>query len=173
MSAFQQLQENPRNAQAFDTWYRKTYPQLYMAAFSITRGDRLLAEDLCHDAILAFLTRGGIASVADERGAMRYLYKTVTNAYISRLRRMRKEVTVDTPAAADDSEDSVLDKLLAREEYANFVEGLGADRQALLGMMLAETPLSEIARTLGISYSNAAGRVYKIRRVINDILGRS
>jgi RNA polymerase sigma factor (sigma-70 family) len=172
MSTFQQLQENPRNAQAFDTWYRKTYPELYMAAFRITRGDRLLAEDLCHDAILAFFTRGGITSVSDENGGLRYLRKTLTNAYISRLRRARTEMTAETLAAAD-AEDSVLDKLLAHDEYINFVEGLGADRQALLGMMLAGMPLSEIAQTLGISYSNAAGRVYKIRRVINEMLDRA
>lgn len=170
MSALQQLRENQHDGQAFDVWYRETYPQLYLAAFRITNGDRFLAEDLCHDAILAFLTRGGIQRVSDERGAMSYLYQSVANAYISRMRRARRELAANTPIPAAEAEDSVLDKLLAHEEYVGFVADLGADRQALLGMMLAEMPLSEIARALGISYSNAAGRVHKIRRIINEIL---
>lgn len=168
MSAFRQLKEDPQQRQAFDSWYRQTYPALFMSAFRMTHGDRPLAEDLCHDAILAFIARGGIHKVADEGHALAYLRAMIAHAHIDAFRRRRKEIAVDTPPDIA-SEGNAIDRLVAQEEYASVLKRLGAQDQELLGMMLAGTPLAEMARTLDISYSNAAVRVHRVRRLINDL----
>lgn len=168
MSAFQQLQRDPQDQQAFDAWYRETYPALLLSAFRMTYGDRALAEDLCHDAILAFIVRGGLRKVANAGEALAYIRKSIAHAHIDTLRRAGKETTVDVlPEIA--GERGVLDMLAARDEYRHLLDRLSADDQELLGMMLAGISLSEMAGALAISYSNAGVRVHRMRKLIKGL----
>jgi hypothetical protein len=80
MTAFDRFQRDPRDMEAFDQWYREAYPPLFLFAFRITRGYRPLAEDLCHDAILAFVTRGHIKKAKNSELASGYIRQSIAHA---------------------------------------------------------------------------------------------
>ncbi len=58
-----------------------------MYAFRLTNGNQALSEDLCQDAVLAFISVRGVRKVKTQSDARFYLNRTIRNKYIDLLRR--------------------------------------------------------------------------------------
>jgi RNA polymerase sigma factor (sigma-70 family) len=168
MSAFSRFKQNPTNRDAFDTWYRETYPSLFASAFRITFGNRELAEDLCHDAILAFVAGGTFEKLGSEAEAAAYIRRSVVNAHIDAHRKRKRERTM-APVAQDGADSTVVEEISAQTKYRQLLQRLEPVERQLLSMMFAGSPLSEIAAALNISYSSAGVRVHRMRKLINGL----
>jgi RNA polymerase sigma factor (sigma-70 family) len=168
MTAFDRLRKNPADMAAFADWYREAYPSLFVSAYRITRGQQQLAEDLCQDAILAFVQRKYIRSLKDAAAAQAYLRTMVANAHIDKIRRD----ALAAAAAADAREDTVASpegSMIARDLYTLLLHRVSPEDHEILAMMFAGDSLSEMAASSGISYSNAAFKVHKIRQIIKEL----
>jgi RNA polymerase sigma factor (sigma-70 family) len=166
MSAFSALKADPDDRAAFTAWYRETYPALFVTAHRATAGDRAAAEDLCQEAILAFMTRGGLAKVGTEGEALAYLRRSVVNAYIDGIRRNRREPPGEAYLHAIGSAEEGVD---FEQQYHRLWAALDAAEQQLLRMMLDGHSLGEMAEKLGLSYSNTGVRVHRIRNKIREL----
>jgi len=135
----------------------------------MTGGDRTHAEDLCHDAMLAFVTRGGLRKARSPEHALSYLKASIAHAQVDAWRRSKRLVPLET--VAEFSEQSAgPDAAAAQQDYHQLLSRLRVEDQKLLALMLAGEPLSRIAEILGVSYSNAGVRVHRIRRLIKDLV---
>lgn len=167
MKSFQRFQRDPDDRQAFAEWYRETYPAVFMTAYRVALGNRATAEDLSHEAIVAFVTRGGLRKVMDEHGALAYLKRAVTNGYIDALRARKHEIDAEPPEPAADSYIPELVEL--SQEYDALVETLDESDRELLRMIIAGHTLPEIAGAFAISYSAAGVRVHRIKNKIREL----
>ena len=152
---------------AFEEWYRGTYPDLFSSVFRITRGDRAMTEDLCHDAILEFITKGHFEKAADAKSALAYLRRMTANALVDQIRHSRR--TPNLPREMTQEPDPGEAAASAREVYALLIERLPPEDHEILGMMFEGESLSNIAAALDITYSNAGVKVHRIRRIIKEL----
>jgi RNA polymerase sigma factor (sigma-70 family) len=170
MTAFERFKRDPRNMEAFDEWYREAYPPLFLFAFRITRGNRPLAEDLCHDAILAFVTRGHMKKAKNSELALGYVRQSIAHAHVDVIRAKTRESA--NPLVLESVTDDPGETLVAAQNvYSQLIGRLGPDDHEILGMMFAGESLSRIAAALNISYTNAGVRVHRIRNIINELTG--
>ncbi|SRR6266404_1447917 len=167
MSAFERLKADPSDMAAFESWYRETYPELFMAAFRITRGNRAMAEDICQEAILGFVTEGHIQKTRGAPEALAYLRRMSANLHVDQIRKSMR--TQKLPPDSVESDHSAETEVEARDLYALLIDRLPNDDHEILGMMFAGETLERIAETLDISYSNAAVRVHRIRNIIIEL----
>ena len=152
---------------AFEAWYREAYPDLFVSVFRITHGNRAMTEDLCHDAILDFVTNGHLQKAANAQDALAYVRRMTANAYIDQIRRATR--TANLPTEQIDGSDPGETARAAQDVYTLLVDRLPPEDHAILGMMFAGEPLSRIAAALRISYSGAGVRVHKIRNLIKEL----
>lgn len=162
------LKRSPKDEGTFRQWYEAAYPSLFASAFRLTHGNRALAEDLCQDAVVAFISKGGLAKVNTDAQALSYLSRTIRNHFIDLLRKQSHEASIEAPAEVGDAH-ALTDALLAAQQLDQLVAGLGPADREILGMMIAGDTLSDIARENGLSYSNAGVRVHRIRNKIKSL----
>lgn len=167
MSSFARFRSRPGDQEAFGAWYRDTYPRLFYEAFRCTFGNRAAAEDLCQDAILNFVVSGALARIDSDEAALAYLRRSVANGLVDLSRRAARESRESLPEQSTDVDTEEL--LDASSRYRKVIETLTPQDRALLSLLLSGASLSDIAASLGISYSNAGVRVHRIRKTINDL----
>jgi len=167
MSAFERLKADQSDMAAFESWYRETYPELFMAAFRITRGNRAMAEDLCQETILAFVTEGHIQKADGAPEALAYLRRMSANLHVDQIRKSLR--TQKVPPDPTESDHTAETEVEARDIYALLIDRLPSEDHEILGMMFAGETLERIAATLNMSYSNAAVRVHRIRNIIKEL----
>lgn len=135
----------------------------------MTGGDRAIAEDLCHDAILAFVTRGGLRKARSAEQALSYIKASIAHAQVDVWRKSKRLLPLEWAAELSEPPAGP-EAAAAQEAYKQLLDRLGVDDQKLLALMLAGETLSRIAEILGVSYSNAGVRVHRIRKRINDLV---
>ena len=138
----------------------------------MTSGNRALAEDLCHDAIVAFITRA--PTISDKNAACAYVRASIATKHIDIIRSGARETAAKKGLALDPAQnhpaDSELERVLAEDSYYRLLEYLNADDQELLGLILMGEPLRRVAAALGISYTATGVRLHRIRNLINRLL---
>lgn len=153
-----------------ETLYRTHAAAVLRFAWGLC-GDRSQAEDLVSETFVRVLTR---APRIESRTALAYLLAIARNAYLSGLRRQRREVplTEDLPAQDNDPDEG-------RESRASLAATLRAlhglpegERAALLLRVDHGLPYEEIAAALEISVGAAKVRVHRARIRLASMLGR-
>ena len=167
-SIIEKLQRDPLNHELFSNWYRAEYPVFYFHALRLTGGDRQLAEDHCQDAIVAFVTRGGLQKVEGLQEARAYIRRAIVNKHIDALRKRRREDPLEIESRPVDKA-SPADSLAAVQLFEALLGALGDDDQAILAMLIAGESLSDIAEVCDLSYSAAGVRVHRIRNLIKEL----
>lgn len=140
-----------------------------MYAFRLTNGNQALSEDLCQDAVVAFISVRGVRKVKTQSDARFYLNRTIRNKYIDLLRRQGHELSVKAPEEASEAHE-LTNTLHAAQQLDRLLHALKPADQQVLGMMMAGETLSDIARENGLSYSNAGIRVHRIRKKFKDLM---
>jgi RNA polymerase sigma factor (sigma-70 family) len=166
MSLVLALKADPSSRAAFEAWYRETYPKLFLVAYRVTSGNRAAAEDLCQEAILSFMTRGGLAKVEDDGQALAYLRRTVSNAHINSTRREGQEVPAEAPSRTTGGVEEGVD---FEQRYHRLWTTLDTSERKLLRLMIDGHSIGEIAQVLGLTYSYAGVRVYRMRNKIKAL----
>ena len=165
---FTKLQQNPKNHALFSDWYRTEYPAFYFHALRMTSGDRQSAEDYCQDAIVAFVTGGGLEKVRGAGEARAYVHRAIVNRYIDTKRKLAREIPIDSESIPTDTTNP-LDTVAAEQLYYILCDALSDDDQAIFAMLIVGESLSDIAEVCGLSYSATGVRVHRIRNIIKEL----
>jgi len=165
-----ELKQSPRDELAFRRWYEAAFPALFTATFRLTRGDRAAAEDLCQEAVVAFVSKGGLAKVNSHEEALAYLITSARNRFIDVLRSRRLEVVVESVPDTEIAQAGLPDIAVhAVQVLRRLLERLNDTDRKILALMLGGETVSRIAKEVGLSYSNAGVRMHRIRRTISEL----
>lgn len=144
-----------------DTLYRRYASTVFRFAWGLS-GSRMEAEDVVSETFFRVLTR---APRIETRTALAYLLAIARNAYLSGLRRRRKEVSLPEEMAATERDPA--DSLDGRARLEATVRALRElterERAALLLRVDHELPYEDIAAALGTTPGAAKVRVHRAR----------
>lgn len=147
--------------------YRQYYGAAMLYVLSLCR-DRLLAEELVHDAFVkAYL------SLPDDAPSFPYwLMKVCRNLYYDCARRRKWTTDAPVPERADEETPELL--LLRKEDAAALWRSIGAlehtDRELVVLHYFAQRPLPELAALLGLSPAAARQRLHRARGKLRKIM---
>jgi RNA polymerase sigma factor (sigma-70 family) len=170
----EQLSSSRKDEQAWLMLYKSLWPILIGTSFRILRGNRALAEDASQEALLRILRYARFEDFAgDSEGFKAYVKmvsRNVSRDYLEKLLQQpiggseaddRMERLPDQNAR--DSEREYIRQELASSFYATLEQ---TDRE-LLELLQGGTAISEISRALGVSYTNAAVRIHRLRQKVS------
>lgn len=159
---------------AFRVFYEQTARRLWAYLYRST-GSGEQADDLLQEAYYRFLRAGPPASTDAHR--RNYLYRVATNLIRDGVRRGRgvqvalpDEDTAHTLAV----EGADIDRVPARADLARAMTRMSRREQDLLWLAYAEgSTHREIADTLGLTAGSVKQLLFRARRRLADLLGRS
>lgn len=154
------IRADPLKERAWADWYQSLHTKLYYFAFRLTRGDSELARDLVQETFTRFIGYRAIERVANDRHALLFLMKTCRNLAIDENVRCKNLVVglegIEEPPAEPLPLPGIeLEQMLATLEPE--------ERRIIQWVRLGES-ISEIAGKLGIAYSAAGVRIFRITK---------
>jgi RNA polymerase sigma factor (sigma-70 family) len=157
---------------AWDLLYTQLWPLLVGINYRILRGHRELAEDASQEAFLKifrYVHFGDFVEKPEEfRSYVRAICRNVSRTYLSRLLKEPSfsQTELDTeperPAGFSGRDEELA--ALERDALAHLMNRLSLEDQRLVALLQQGADLGEIAQSLGISYSNAAVRLHRLRQ---------
>jgi len=137
-------------------------PRLRVYALSLTR-DRDSAEDLVHDTVVKALA--GRHSFQPGTNLAAWLFRIQRNEFISRIRRQRPTVPVDTDIVEQLSYPPHQESSLVMREFVSaFGKLASTQREALLLAVIEGLPYEVIAEHTGVSIGTVKSRISLSRR---------
>jgi DNA-directed RNA polymerase specialized sigma24 family protein len=150
----------------FDELYRQSYRRLVLIALSITRnlGD---AEDVVQEAFARGYARRRTLAGVDNREA----WLTTVALNVAR-RRMRRRTFGAGLAGWGPGNGDPVDRRISNLDLFDAILRLpGQQREAVVLHHLADLPLEEIARRLGVAVGTVKSRLARGRPTLADLLG--
>jgi RNA polymerase sigma factor (sigma-70 family) len=178
-AAIERLARSKQDQEAWDELAGCLWPLIAAINFRILRGDRELAEDASQESLLRifrYVRFDEFRNKANDfESYARAIARNVGRRYLAQLLHepsyLQEELEPQTNNArgADLGEE----RIVQRDEIATLLAGLSPEERRLVGLLEQGASLSEIAEALGISYSNAAVRVYRLRQTLSNPLKTS
>lgn len=157
-----------------DAWrivYNKMWPLVMATMYRHLRGARDLAEDASQDVFLRLLRYIDFGDVRDPATFKRYVRAVCLNVALDYLKRLGARMSVsldDNLATKPELEGKVPrspeEQVDATIRLEALMSGLGDFQQRLLRLVSDGYSLGEIAAATGLSYSNVAVRLHRLRR---------
>jgi RNA polymerase sigma-70 factor (ECF subfamily) len=146
----------------FDDLYDLYAAEVYRFAFWLS-GDRFEAEDITSETFVRVWVRFNFIRTETLKA---YLFTIARNIFLKKLRKGRKQVSLDDtfPDRTPEPEnlvDSRLELQSVRRALLNLSE---IDRTAFILRVQHELPYAEISRVLGISLTAAKVKVHRVRK---------
>jgi RNA polymerase sigma factor (sigma-70 family) len=158
----QELRQHPTNERLWTEWYKLVYPKLYYAAFRLTNGNVVVAQDLSQESLARFLEYRAIERVTDDRHAVSFLIKTCRNLAIDRSARAR-EVSLQELGEMDAVETP---DLQPKMDLERMLQTLEPQEREVMQWALEGVSLSEMARRTGSTYTAVGVRLHRIRQAL-------
>lgn len=163
-----------------DAWrvlYRQTWPFVYAAVYRRLRGSRALAEDASQEVFIRLVRACPFERLLDPDAFRRYVWRVADNVARDQARhaahRYAIEVSlpeVETSGMGIQNSARIDENLDARDLLRHIVNKVvPADRQ-MLRLTLQGKTLSEIAKSEGLTYRNAAVRLHRLRQRLRNFL---
>lgn len=179
----ERLEASRSDDAAWTLLYQQLWPLVFSISYRVLRGVRDLAMDASQEAFLRIFRYVRFTSFKDRpdefKAYVRAVTRNVARTYLEKLLRSpsfdpRKVEHAESEGSlgpsgfgrGEDTESAVI----RRDELRHLLEGLDrAERE--LAMLLAEgRTVPEIAERLGLSYSNTAVRIHRLRRSLSNLL---
>ncbi len=163
------LADSSEDQQAWEWLYRKMWPWVLAVVYRILRGHRELAEDASQEVFIRLLRYARFEEFEGEREFKNYLYVICQNVgrdYLAALKDLHEH-------SAENIEEQILDgknsdwrerDVLLSVRAQEILGRLEGDDRRLMEMVVAGHDLSDVAKTMGLSYENTAVRLHRIRR---------
>lgn len=179
----ERLEASPRDDEAWALLYQQLWPLVFSISYRALRGVHHLATDASQEAFFRLFRYARFASFKDRPDEFRaYVMVVARNVARTYLKKLSHSPSFDAKEGEELESEGSLGQvgigrgentesaIIRQVELRNLLEGLDrAERE--LAMLLAEGhSVPEIAERLGLSYSNAAVRIHRLRRSLYNLL---
>jgi RNA polymerase sigma factor (sigma-70 family) len=167
--AFEKLKVNPHDESAWRVFLGPVSRSILFSLYQMSGAQKELCQDLLQDVLLRFLETNSLQKVSDVDAAISYLQAMARNRLVDHFRsvRLRKSVAeaalgvLTSPAAADPSQS----ENFIGEELLRLSHRLSKEDQELVQRIVGTgANIRSLAAAMGISYSNAAVRLFRLRK---------
>ena len=163
---------------AWQTLYKRLWPLMVGTNYRILRGHRDLAEDASQEVFLRIFQyvqfKNFVGKPDDFTRYVRAMCRNVSLTYMSKLLRepsfFQEELKNDSGGDGRSRWSDPERELVKRGEISRFLADLDPRDQKLLALLASGATIAEIAEQLGLTYSNAAVRIHRLRNVLHKSL---
>lgn len=161
------LTTDPTDASAWTDLYEQYWPFVFAIAYNRARGARELAEDIAQDVFLRLLRAKPFDRIPGSAALRSYLYVMTKNTAESHLQRLlsRRESPLQ-----DSLEAAVQGSVEVKWDIGRVIHALPPVDQKILSLVVSGMTLKEVASATGLSYSNAAVRLHRLRKLLHRLL---
>ena len=163
----ERLTADPSDASAWAELYERYWPFVFAVAYSRTRGARELAEDIAQDVFLRLLRAKPFDRIPGSAALRSFLYVTTENAAKSQMARLLSRRESPLPASL---EVPVEGSVETQWDIERATQALAPIDQKILSKVVSGMSLKEVASATGLSYSNVAVRLHRLRKLLRRLL---
>ena len=156
-----------RDQSAWDKWFKHVYPRVYYILYRRTHGNKDISEECVQGAIERFLKYQGLQKVTSDKESVAFITRIALNLWTERrLLDANFTSTADEPKTAPGYQSGID----ARLDLYRLSSQLPKVDQALIWQLNQGQTVSEIAKSLGISYTAAGVRIHRIKHQLKNIV---
>jgi RNA polymerase sigma factor (sigma-70 family) len=166
----ERLRANPSDGQAWTELYQSYWPFVFSVAYRQCRGHRELAEEVAQEVFVKLLRTQPFDRLPNASMLRGYLYTAATNTAKTAVGRLAARP--ETPMFDHGDEPHSADFTEARLVVEDARRALAPLDREILNLIEASLTLSEVAAATGLSYTNTAVRLHRLRRQLRRLLGQ-
>ncbi len=163
----ERLKVDPSELSAWTELYERYWPFVFAVAYRRSRGAREIAEDIAQDVFIRLHRTKPFARIPGPAALRSFLYVMARNTADSHLAHLlsRRESPL-TESLQVPVEDSVE----TRWDIERASQALAPIDQKILSLVVSGMTLKEVASATGLTYSNAAVRLHRLRKLLRRLL---
>jgi RNA polymerase sigma factor (sigma-70 family) len=166
----ERLRANSADGDAWTELYQSYWPFVFSVAYRECRGHRDLAEEVAQEVFVKLLRTQPFDRLPNASKLRGYLYTATTNTAKTALGRLAARA--ETPLFDSGHEPQSPDVTEARLVIEELRLALAPLDREILNLIEAGFTLSEVAAATGLSYTNTAVRLHRLRRQLQRLLGQ-
>lgn len=166
----ERLRATPADGEAWTEFYQSYWPFVFSVAFRQCRGHRDLAEEVAQEVFVKLLRTQPFGRLPNASMLRGYLYTAATNTAKTAVRRLASRS--ETPLFDRGDQQHSADFTEARLVIEDARQALAPLDREILNLIEAGLTLSEVAAATGLTYSNTAVRLHRLRRQLHRLLGQ-
>lgn len=169
-----QLVASPADEVAWTSLYQQLWPFVVSVAYR-RLGESEEAKDVAQEVFQRLLRLHPFDAIRNPNQFRAYIWRMTINAANSHLSRSQfrgkdsDELSAESTEFLDTSANSE-ERLIWKETLELAKSSLGPDDAKLVNILLSGRSLTEAARELGLTYSNAGVRLHRVRRSLGKVL---
>jgi RNA polymerase sigma factor (sigma-70 family) len=168
--ALKRLSVNRTDNDAWRTLSDQTRATAIDAAKRVLRGQAEHADDVVQEAFLRIFQYCKFADLTNIDAFLRYLKAVCRNAALDMLKAVGQSAERNKLADSPVLEETPEDIVIAQETLNDFMNQLAVSDREMLSLSMDGYDLAEIADRLGLSYTNAAVRLHRLRERLRHYL---
>ena len=160
--------------EAWTLVYRQLWPLIYSTVYRSVSGNHAMAEDIAQEVFVRVARYARFENLQDAKSFRSYLLTIARNEVVreftssSRMASVAESKSIES--MSEDGGESVPDTVSQQEQadvlllLQDETEQLGKEDRVLLGLMIEGYTIGEISKEIGLSYSNTAVRIHRLRK---------
>jgi len=172
--AFARIKADDSDQRAWEVFIKAMSPTLLYHLYHMSGGNKELARDVLQDVFIRFVEQMRLKKVDNAEAVLPLLRTMARNRLIDYFRYSNARPTAsledfDSFESSSPGESAATVQELRHEELARLAQHLSNDDQDLLARLLRGTDLQLIAKSLQISYSSAAVRLFRLKKRLGEL----
>ena len=163
----ERLTADPSDASAWAELYERYWSFVFAVAYSRSRGARELAEDIAQDVFVRLLRAKPFDRIPGSAALRSFLYVMTENTAKSQMARLQSRR--ESPLL-ESVEAPVEGSVETQWDIERATQALAPIDQKILSLVVSGMRLKEVASATGLSYSNAAVRLHRLRKLLHRLL---
>ncbi len=173
-SILSRLAKSRMDMDAWQLLYVRMWPLVVSWNFRFLGGSREAAEDVSQEVFLRLLKYCSFGRLRRPNAFLAYLRtvcQNVSRDYLNELRRRKEGVLEQSVQLRGSGLPRIADREIT-DTYYRVLNGLNETDRELIELAVLGYTLEEIAEATGLTYSNAAVRIHRIRKKIRRLMKR-